>query len=218
MTWSWSAPGPAGLSAAIRLKQLAARPAATFGLRPRERQRGRRAHLVGRGDRPDCAQRADSRLEGQGRAADRAGERKPPLAADEEGQVGDAACPASAVHAQQGDVHAEPGQFVPLARRPGGGARGRDFPRLSRGGDPLQRGRVGEGRRDRRHGHRPRRFAPPRLPAGDRAPCPLHLLRRGRARSSDQAADRDLRPARGKRTAGFRAWRQGVVGRSCGET
>ena len=44
--------GPAGLSAAIRLKQLAneagPRP---FRLRPRKGQRGRRAHPVGRGDR-----------------------------------------------------------------------------------------------------------------------------------------------------------------------
>ena len=31
---------------------------------------------------------------------------------------------------------------------------------------------------------------PPRLSAGDGAPRPLHLLRRGRARPSDQAADR----------------------------
>ena len=49
--------GPAGLTAAIRLKQLARRGRPrTFRLHPREGKRGRRAHPVGRGDRPRRAQ------------------------------------------------------------------------------------------------------------------------------------------------------------------
>ena len=48
--------GPAGLSAAIRLKQLATEKAATIGLRARKRHRSRRAHPVRRGDGPARAQ------------------------------------------------------------------------------------------------------------------------------------------------------------------
>ena len=60
--------GPAGLTAAIRLKQLAAadRPR-DQRLRARKGQRGRRAHPVRRGDRPQGARRADPRLEGRAR-------------------------------------------------------------------------------------------------------------------------------------------------------
>ena len=65
--------GPAGLAAAIRLKQLLARE--TLGVRARERLRGRRAHPLGRGDGPARADRADSRLEGARRAAQHAGDR-----------------------------------------------------------------------------------------------------------------------------------------------
>ena len=108
---------------------------------------------------PEGAQRADPRLEGQGRAADRAGDREPSLGADQEAQVAVARAADAAVHAQQGHLHAQPRQFLPLAGGAGGGARGRDFPWLRRRRNPLQRRRLGEGRRHRRHGHRPRRHA-----------------------------------------------------------
>ena len=72
--------GPAGLRAAIRLKQLAAEAGPRDRrLRARERQRGRRAHPVRRGDRSAGARRADPRLAGPGRAADRAGDREPSI-------------------------------------------------------------------------------------------------------------------------------------------
>ena len=161
MTWSIVGAGPAGLSAAIRLKQLASEAGREISrLHPRKGQRGRRAHPVGRGDRPEGAQRADPRLEGQGRAADRAGDREPPLGADARAASGRCPhCADAAVHAQQGHLHAEPRQFLPLAGGAGGGARGRDLPRLPGRRNPVQRRRLGEGRRDRRHGHRPRRHA-----------------------------------------------------------
>jgi hypothetical protein len=56
--------GPAGLSAAIRLKQLD--PDLSVVL-PREGLGGRRPHPVGRGARPRGPRRPDPRLEGQGR-------------------------------------------------------------------------------------------------------------------------------------------------------
>ena len=78
--------GPAGLSAAIRLKQLAAEKGGEIvGLRARKGLGGRRAHPVGRGDRSQSARRADARLARQGLPAGRgAGHRQPALGADEE--------------------------------------------------------------------------------------------------------------------------------------
>ena len=63
--------GPAGLAAAIRLKQLAAEASASLGLRHRERLRGRRAYSVGRGVRAARARRAVARLARARRAARR---------------------------------------------------------------------------------------------------------------------------------------------------
>jgi electron-transferring-flavoprotein dehydrogenase len=57
--------GPAGLSAAIRLKQLDADLSRGAG----EGLRGGRAYPVGRGAGPVRPGRADPRLEGKGRAA-----------------------------------------------------------------------------------------------------------------------------------------------------
>ena len=55
--------GPAGLAAAIRLKQLAP---GRRGLRGGEGLRGRRAHPVRRGDRAARAERTDPGLAGHG--------------------------------------------------------------------------------------------------------------------------------------------------------
>ena len=121
--------GPAGLSAAIRLKQLANEAQRELSVCVLEKGSEVGAHILsGAVIDPDRAQRADSRLEGQGLAADRAGHRKPSLGAGEERQVRDAARAAAAVHEQQGHIHAEPGQFLPLAGGSGGGAGGRNFP------------------------------------------------------------------------------------------
>ena len=70
--------GPSGLATAIRLKQLAAGEGhGGFRLRPREGLRDRRPHPLRRGHRPEGARRALSRLEGEGRAAQPAGDRGP---------------------------------------------------------------------------------------------------------------------------------------------
>ena len=61
-------------------------------------------------------------------------------------------------------------------------------------------------------GHRPRRQPSARLPARDGAARPIHLLRRGRARPSDQAADRDFRAC--ARRAGRRF--SALESRNCG--
>ena len=60
--------GPAGLAAAIRLKQVAPR---ALRRRPREGRRGRRAHPLRRGDRPDRPRRAPARTGGARRRRSR---------------------------------------------------------------------------------------------------------------------------------------------------
>ena len=66
--------GPAGLSAAIRLKQLAAEAGRELSVCILEKGSEVGAHILsGAVIDPDGAGRADSRLEGQGRAADGAG-------------------------------------------------------------------------------------------------------------------------------------------------
>ena len=84
--------GPAGLSAAIRLKQLAREAGRELSVCILEKGSEVGAHILsGAVIDPDGAQRAHSRLEGQGLAADRAGHREPSLGADRKAQVGDAA-------------------------------------------------------------------------------------------------------------------------------
>ncbi len=50
--------------------------------------------------------------------------------------------------------------------------------------------------RDRRHGRGARRHQTSRLPAGNRTPCPLHVPRGRRARSPDQGSHPAVRPSR----------------------
>ena len=208
--------GPAGLSAADP-PQAARRGgrARTLGLHIGERQRGRRAHPVGRRRRSEGAERADPRLEGAGVAAQRAGDREPSLGADEDGQVRFPRIPHAPLHAEQGHLHVEPRQSLPLACGAGRRAWSRDFPGIPGRRGAVRRRRIGEGRGDRRHGDRPRWLAPGRLPAGNGAPREIYLFRGGRSGLADQGARPDVRPARQVRTAGLWPWRQGVVGRSC---
>ena len=69
--------GPAGLAAAIRLKQLADEAGRELCVCILEKgSRGRRAHPVGRGGRSEGARRAAARLEGAGQPAHRPGDRR----------------------------------------------------------------------------------------------------------------------------------------------
>ena len=77
--------GPAGLAAAIRLKQLAAEAGREMSVCVLEKGSEVGAHILsGAVIDPKALERADPRLEGQGRAADRAGDREPSLGADRE--------------------------------------------------------------------------------------------------------------------------------------
>ena len=112
--------GPAGLAAAIRLKQLLA---GALGVRARERLRDRRAHPLGRGDGPARAVRADSRLEGEGRAAQHAGQpRTASCSSRESSAIRGPGVPAAGVLQEPRQLRREPRQRLPLARPAGRGA------------------------------------------------------------------------------------------------
>ena len=110
-------------------------------VRGREGLRGRRPYPFGGGDR---APRPRGALPGLARA--RGAPQHPgrggalPLShRDGRHVVADRAAPALAEEPRQ--LHHQPGEPVPLARRPGGGARGGGVPRLRRRGRALPRGR-----------------------------------------------------------------------------
>ena len=129
-------------------------------LRAREGLGGRRAHPVRRGDRSDRPQRADPRLEGEGRAARDAGDRRPvPVAEPRPGAFRFPNFADAAADEQPRQLHRQPGQRLPLARPAGRGAGRRDLSGLCRRRGALRRGRLGEGRRHRRHGRRQGRQA-----------------------------------------------------------
>ena len=182
-------------------------------LHPRKGLRGRRPHPLGRGGRSEGARRAAARLARAGQPAHRAGDEERALGADRE--AANIRFPHMLMPPfmnNKGTYTLEPRQSLPLAGRPGRGARRRDLPRLRRRRGAVQRGRLGEGRRHRRHGRRPRRHPQARLPARHGAARPLHLLRRRRARPSHQGAEADLRAR--ARTASRRS--TASASRSCG--
>ncbi len=208
--------GPAGLSAAIRLKQLAAAAEREISVCILEKGSEVGAHILsGAVVDPKALDELIPDWKERGSAAHRAGDGKPSLGAHEDRQVGHAALRLAAVHAQQGHLHAEPGQSLPLACRAGRGAGRRNLPRIPCRRGAVQRGRLGERGRNRRHGHRPRRLSPCRLPAGHGAPREIHLLRRRRAGQPDQGARPAFRSPRQIGAAGLWPWRQGVMGRPC---
>ena len=176
--------GPSGLAAAIRLKQLAAAAETEIGVCVIEKGLGgRRAYPVGRGVRAARARRADPGLARARRAAQHAGDRGPVSVSDE-----DPGAPAAdaAADAQSRQLHHQPRQSVPLAGDAGRGARGRDLSRVCRGRGAVRCRRPGARRRDRRHGHRPRRRADRPLHAGGRAGRARDAVRRGLPRLADR--------------------------------
>ncbi len=106
--------GPAGLAAAIRLKQLAAEAGPRDQrLRSGKGLRGRRAYPFRRGDRSDRHQRTDSRLEGEGRADRYAGDRRPVLFPWTGGQHPLPEFRYAAADEQSRQLHRQPRQPVP---------------------------------------------------------------------------------------------------------
>ena len=93
--------GVAGLSAAIRLKQLAAEQGREIGVCVLEKGSEVGAHILsGAVIDPRALDELIPDWRDKGAPLDRAGDRQPPLGADEEGQVRPSRHPAAAVHAQ----------------------------------------------------------------------------------------------------------------------
>ncbi len=102
--------------------------------------------------------------------------------------------PAAAADEQSRQFHRLAGQCVPLARHQGGAGRGRDLSGIRRRRGALRCRRRGRRRRHRRHGARQGRRAQGLLHPRHGIARQIHVVRRRRARPADQDPDRPLRP------------------------
>ena len=96
----------------------------------------------------------------------------------------------AAADEQSRQFHRLARQRLPLAGDQGGSARRRNLSGLCRRGSAVRRERRGRRRRHRRHGHRQERRAQGQLHPRHGAARQIHAVRRRRARQSRQAADR----------------------------
>ena len=125
--------GPAGLSAAIRLKQLANEAGRELSVCILEKGSEVGAHILsGAVIDPKALDELipDWRDQGCPLAEVPVTENQHWVLTKTK-QIWLAALPHAALHAQQGHLHGQPRQSLPLARRAGRGAGRRDFPRLS---------------------------------------------------------------------------------------
>ena len=86
------------------------------------------------------------------------------------------------------------------------------YPGFRRRGSALRRQGRGARGRHRRHGRRARRHAQAGLPARHGAPCQVHALRGGLPRIALRGADAQVQPARRHRPAKIRHRHQGALG------
>ena len=180
--------GPAGLAAAIRLRQLAARHEREISVCVLDKASELGAHtLSGAVLEPRALDELLPDWRDKGAPARHAGQPRSLPLPDRAARVRAAD---AAADAQSRQLHRQPGQGGEMARRAGGGARRRDLPGLRGRRGAVSRGRPGQGRRDRRHGPRSRGRAQGQLRAGHRAARHLHAVRRGLPRLADQASSR----------------------------
>ena len=144
--------GPAGLAAAIRLKQV--NPELSVVVLEKG-ARSRRAYPVRRRGRPDRHRPAAAGLaRGGGPSVQDAGDRRPVPGARPGRLDPPAELPDAAADEQSRQLHRLARQCLPLAGGQGRGARRRDLSGLCRRRAALRRGRRGDRRRHRRHGRR----------------------------------------------------------------
>ena len=175
--------GPAGLAAAIRLKQVA--PDASVCVVEKGSEIG--AHILsGAVMEPRALDELMPDWREQGRAAGtrRRGGPLPVPDRDPRDPAADAAA-----DAQSRQLHRLARQCLPLAGQPGRGAGRGDLSGLCRRRTAGGR-RPHRGHRHRRHGHRQGRRAGREFPARHGTARALHAVRRGLPRLVDQAADR----------------------------
>ena len=182
--------GPAGLAAAIRLKQLAAAAGQEIAVCVVEKGSEVGAHILsGAVFEPRALDELIPDWRERGAPLRHRGGRGPVSAADRHPR----AAPADpAADAQSRQLHHQPRQSVPLAGEPGRGAGGRDLSGLCRRRGAVRRGRPGARGRDRRHGDRQGRRADRALPARRRADRQGDAVRRRLPRLADQDPGRAL--------------------------
>ena len=150
--------GPAGLAAAIRLKQLASEKGKRrLRRRAREGLGGRRSYPVGRRDRSRGARPPPPRLAQHGLAATDESQRRSLLLSVEDRRHPRAEPLHAAAHEQSRLLYRQPWQSHPLARRAGRSSWRRDLSRLRRHRCDLRRQWRDRRRHHRRHGRGPRR-------------------------------------------------------------
>ena len=200
--------GPAGLGAAIRLKQLASAGAGSVGLRAGKGLGSRRAYPLRRGAGAARARRADPGLEGKGAPL------KTPATEDQFMFLTETSRSGCRRRRRWRTTATTSSAWAtrPLAGATGRGAGRRDLSRLRRRRGAVRRGRRGQGRRRRRHGHRQGRREDRQLPAGHGAARQVDHLRRGLPRLPGQGAVRALQAAGRRRAADLRHRHQGAVG------
>ena len=132
--------GPAGLSAAIRLKQLAAEKACrAVGGGAGKGLRAGRAHPERRGHGPARDGRALPRLEGARRATEPAGQRRRRAHPARGQRHAHAGLLRARVHAQRRQLRHQPGRGDQVAGRAGRSAGRGDLPRLQRRRSAVRR-------------------------------------------------------------------------------
>ena len=184
-----------------------------LGRRAREGLGARRAHPVGRDHGPARDQRAVPRLEGEGRAAQPAGHRRPvPVPDRDRRHARRRTALLPECFRNDGNYVISLGNVMRWLAQQAEGARRRDLPGLSRRRGALRRGRLGARRGHRQLGHRQGRRADRELPARHGAARQVHDLRRRLARQPRPPADRPLQARRRARPAELRHRPEGAVG------
>ncbi|MGT2468080.1 FAD-binding protein [Mesorhizobium atlanticum] len=125
--------------------------------------------------------------------------------------------PDAAADEQPRQLHRLARQCLPLAGDKGRGVGRRDLSGLRRGKPGLQRCRRRHRRHHRRHGRREGRHARPGLRARHGADEQICADRRRRARLLGQAAHRQIPACRRPRAGQVRHWSQGTVAGQAGE-
>ena len=206
--------GPAGLAAAIRLRQLAARHEREVSVCVLDKASELGAHtLSGAVLEPRALNELLPDWRDKGAPLDTPVSRDRFLYLTAEPRVRAAH---AAPDAQSRQLHRQSGQGGEMARRAGGSARRRGLPGLRGRRGAVSRGRPGEGRRDRRHGPRSRGRAQGQFHAGHRAARHLHAVRRGLPGLADPAARSAVRAARGRRPPDLCDRHQGALGGGAG--
>ncbi len=175
--------GPAGLAAAIRLKQLAAEAGQRhLGGGAGEGLPGWRPHSLRRRDRSRGARQAPARLARAGLAAQTAVTEDRFYYLSETGGIPLPSAFMPPLMSNHRLLHRQPRQSLPLARRAGRSAGRRGLSRHLRDRGDVRPQWRGRGRHHRRHGRCQGWGAQGQLYAGDRADGQIHAARRRRAR------------------------------------